>query len=591
MQKKKIRILGIAPYAGLKVLMESVAAEHPEIEAEIFSGDRQEDLDLALNMDLQKFDAIISRGATAELLSQNISLPVIEIGISGSDILHSIKLAENYSGRYAIVGFPSIARNAKSLCDLLQYQTDIYTWQEQEEIVPLLEDLKNKGYDIALCDTIADTLAKQHNFNSILITSGSESVENAVIQAEKAGKAYRQLCEQRSFTQALLQNCSTETAAFDKYGRCVFSSLRTLDMETLKPFFTRILKHSNDSELIRKEIDEYMVTFNIRDITDGNEVYKAFYLDFCSVSQIHKHNNIVFFSSDEVSERFLKNFHGLDHDSPVINSLTNEASLSRSPVLISGEPGTGKLQTAAQIYRFSRLQKRPFVFIDTSALDGKGLNYLSSNINSPFFENNMTFCFYRLEALSSEQLRIFSDIIYDTDVCRRNRVFFCCSTKPGQPLEKDIAYLADRFMCINLKLSPLREHPEEIPALACLYMADFNLDLANQTTGFEQDAMQLICQYSWSQNILQFRRVMRQLMASAKNTYICAGEVQKALNNEHSENPEKSSAGSNIDIDRPLTDINSDIARIIVDKCGGNQTVAAKQLGISRTTLWRMIKK
>ena len=40
-----------------------------------------------------------------------------------------------------------------------------------------------------------------------------------------------------------------------------------------------------------------------------------------------------------------------------------------------------------------------------------------------------------------------------------------------------------------------------------------------------------------------------------------------------------------------LEEINQDIALRVIQETGGNQTAAAKRLGISRTTLWRLVKK
>lgn len=71
------------------------------------------------------YDVILSRGGTAKLIRSAVDLPVAEISISGYDILRTIKLAQNYSGKFAIAGFSSITENAHMICDLLQYDIDI----------------------------------------------------------------------------------------------------------------------------------------------------------------------------------------------------------------------------------------------------------------------------------------------------------------------------------------------------------------------------------------------------------------------------------------------------------------------------------
>ena len=45
-----------------------------------------------------------------------------------------------------------------------------------------------------------------------------------------------------------------------------------------------------------------------------------------------------------------------------------------------------------------------------------------------------------------------------------------------------------------------------------------------------------------------------------------------------------------LDLGRSLEEINQDVARRVLEETGGNQTAAAKRLGISRTTLWRLLK-
>ena len=126
MNQGKIRILAIAPYEGMKSIMLKLAKDRDDIDLSVFVGDLHKGAEIARKNFHEDFDIIISRGGTAELIGAITPLPVIEIALSVYDILRAIKMAENFSSRYAIVGFPGITSSAQLLCDLLQYKVEIY---------------------------------------------------------------------------------------------------------------------------------------------------------------------------------------------------------------------------------------------------------------------------------------------------------------------------------------------------------------------------------------------------------------------------------------------------------------------------------
>ena len=108
---EEIRILGIAPFESIRAAMERVAREEfPEVRFEAYTGDLEEGVKIAQRLvnENESYDVMISRGGTAELLKQKLTMPVVEITFSVYDILRAIKMAENYNSLYAIVGFPSI---------------------------------------------------------------------------------------------------------------------------------------------------------------------------------------------------------------------------------------------------------------------------------------------------------------------------------------------------------------------------------------------------------------------------------------------------------------------------------------------------
>lgn len=109
------RILGIAPYDGMRTAMEQAAQAYPNVELEVYTGDLEEGQAIVQSITPNSYDCIISRGGTATLIRQVTDLPVVDIHISVYDVLRTMKLAENYTSLYAIVGFPSITEPAHTL--------------------------------------------------------------------------------------------------------------------------------------------------------------------------------------------------------------------------------------------------------------------------------------------------------------------------------------------------------------------------------------------------------------------------------------------------------------------------------------------
>ena len=61
------RILGIAPYDGMRTAMEQAAQAYPNVELEVYTGDLEEGQAIVQSMTPNSYDCIISRGGTATL--------------------------------------------------------------------------------------------------------------------------------------------------------------------------------------------------------------------------------------------------------------------------------------------------------------------------------------------------------------------------------------------------------------------------------------------------------------------------------------------------------------------------------------------
>ena len=71
------RVLGIAPYEGMKTLMADLAEEYPQMDLTLFVGDLEQGLEIAHSNFHGNYDVVISRGGTAKMLKKNLPLPVV----------------------------------------------------------------------------------------------------------------------------------------------------------------------------------------------------------------------------------------------------------------------------------------------------------------------------------------------------------------------------------------------------------------------------------------------------------------------------------------------------------------------------------
>ncbi|MGM0169392.1 hypothetical protein IGI39_003708 [Enterococcus sp. AZ135] len=193
----KIKILGIAPYDELNNSMNIVSKQFAEIESDIYTADLEEGQKVAAELFDNNYDAIISRGGTADLIRQVVTIPVIDVSISIYDILGTIRLAKNYTENFAIVGYASITETAHLLCDILGYNIKIITLDEMTDANMTLDILAEENYEMILCDAITNRLALTKSINTILITSGFESIKHAYREALTIAKQLKRVIHEK----------------------------------------------------------------------------------------------------------------------------------------------------------------------------------------------------------------------------------------------------------------------------------------------------------------------------------------------------------------------------------------------------------
>ena len=341
---EKIRILGIAPYEAMKTAMLRLAQNRSELELDVYVGDLHYGVEIVRHHMDEYYDAIISRGGTAELIEQVADVPVVEISLSVYDILRAMKLAENYKERYAIVGFPSITGSAHVLCDLLRYQIDIFTIHSGDEVLSTMEKLKEEGYRMVVCDMISHTKAKDLGLNAILITSGVESIESAFDQAVKISRSYMKVYHESLFLKNVLKNAGNNTVIFDERGELYLSLWDRENEERIIGLLKKELPQvlAADSHKIFRNLDGTLFSIVGRVIPYRGRKYVAFYFTESKIPITQGKYGILFSDKKEAEDQFFNSFYSMAGAMGGLAESIDQISQSAFPVMITGERGDGK---------------------------------------------------------------------------------------------------------------------------------------------------------------------------------------------------------------------------------------------------------
>jgi transcriptional regulator with PAS, ATPase and Fis domain len=591
MEHPAIHVLGIAPYEGMKTAMEHAAEAYPNVQLEVYTGDLEAGAAIVRNAQANAYDCIISRGGTAELIRGVTDIPVVEIQLSVYDVLRAIKLAENYSNLYAIVGFPSITEPAHTLCDLLRYNLDILTVHSTEEVTNTLTRLKQGGYRMVVSDMVTHTIARQMGLDAFLITSGVESLHTAFDQALALSAGFRRLRQENLFLRSISQAENGSTIVLDEMGTLYYSTPTKPGpglLATLRAKMTEMAVGTPLKFYYNEEGTLYTIV--AQRVAMGRSRYDLFHAQPAQIPLRANRSGIRALSKSECEHLMNNSFYSISGAMGELETTLTSIAGTRQPVMIVGEDGTGKEQIARALYLRSQLCNRPFVMVDCVLMNDKGWDYLLNHYSSPLNDSGCTIYFQHLEALPEARCPELLSVILETGLVKRERLIFSCVCQAEQPLPETGRLFASRLGCLSLQLPTLRSRADEIPSLASLYLGSLNLELGKQITGFDSQAVDQLCHYRWPYNYTQFKQVLCELATLTSSSYIRSSLVVELLTKENTLIRGRALQTADApDETRTLEQITYDAVCRALAAHGGNQSAAAKQLGISRTTMWRYL--
>jgi len=310
-------------------------------------------------------------------------------------------------------------------------------------------------------------------------------------------------------------------------------------------------------------------------------------------------------------------FHGIIGRTSVMQSLYEHiesvASLD-TPVMILGESGTGKEMVAKALHETGNRSSKPFIKVNCAVLSENILeSELFGHVKGAYtgaetdrigrFEAAHTGTIFLDEigdiplSVQVKLLRVLEEkMIQRVGTNKSIPIDVRIITATNKNLEKLIeegSFREDLFFRINvfpLTCPPLRRRKDDITLIIQHFIGFHAEKTGKNILGFTPEAMRLMVAYRWPGNIRELRNSVEYAFVLARG---------KSIGPEHL--PEKITSFNPLNTNLPQKAERKDIVTVglsekeklldALQRADGNQTKAAKILGVSRITVWKRIKK
>lgn len=283
-----------------------------------------------------------------------------------------------------------------------------------------------------------------------------------------------------------------------------------------------------------------------------------------------------------------------------------DVAQSDSPVLLEGSTGTGKELIARSIHSLSSRGKGPFVAVNcaalpdslleselfgyrkgafTGALRDKPGRFLTAHQGTLFLDEIAN----TSGAFQADLLRVLEDGEFTPLGDNRPRkADFRLVTASNNDLKKmvqerkfreDLYY---RLKVVRINLPSLNERKDDLPLLIDHFIRKFNLIKGKAIQGVKPEVLACLTDYPFPGNIRELKNIIEYAFIS------CQGPL---IGKEHLSSDVLS--GFSVAPGRPTEDGSPEAQKIreVLRRQGGNHIKSARALGISRTTLWRRLKR
>src|SRR6201996_9410152 len=286
----------------------------------------------------------------------------------------------------------------------------------------------------------------------------------------------------------------------------------------------------------------------------------------------------------------------------------NKIAPTDANILLLGENGTGKDLMAKAIHERSLRADKPFVKVDVGALTDslfeselfghkKGAFTDAREDRAGRFEeaHGGTLFLDEIGNISLQQQAKLLTVLQNRQVTRlgTNKAvdvdirLICATNVPLYELANENRFRKDliyRINTVEINMPPMRKRNEDIALLARHFAKMYSSKYLKPSMDFDAGALQKLKQYNFPGNVRELQYTIERAVIMADDHILKADDLIFSILETPSE--------SETDADNvPLSTLEKNAILRVIEKNNGNITRAAKELGLTRTALYRRLSK
>ena len=562
---------------------------------------------------------ILCTGATASYLQKILSIEIQVIRTGMFDVIQAISSLKQYK-RIALLGKSSTTVSLEDYSEIFLLDIKQFTYDSYFDAKRTIQLIKKEKFDAVIGSPISVELAVNEGLVgqlTITVVSLKDLLTNALRSLEKIRR------EQSTIIRL--------TEIFNHLNEGVCFITKNKKISFINTSMAQLLKKSPIDVLNKSAVDIFgnldldMGHHNQRQLLDIKNDQLAVHILEMNNDYINgyilsaQELNALEYSSSEFRKVSSRNFNTrYQFNQLSTRNATFETTLSLakayaktdSTVLITGESGTGKEVLAQSIHNYSRRSKAPFVAINcasfpeslleselfgyeegafTGAKKNERIGLIESAHNGTLFLDEIGDMPLHLQ---TRFLRVLQERqinrLGSTTSHHLNIRVIAATHADLECLVADGNFRADLYYRLNilrLSIPPLRNRPEDILTLADTFLKKHKKSIKDLSDTLPT----LLKKYDWPGNIRELENIIERIQVLFS---LNESKTQPDFLSLHL--PELFSSAKKVDSSSLLkkAKINQELLLVekVLEEADGNLDLAAKKLGISRTTLWRKMK-